>query len=73
VLEEAEVMTDGLHLGPVGGRLVAEVIIGRLQTDPSSYLTVRSGWELPSKLRAGRSAMTDFLAFAGVDPASRGQ
>ena len=68
-------MADGLHLGPVGGRIVAEVIIGLLQTDPASYLTVQPGWKptLPSRLGAGSSAMVDFLAFAGVDPASRGQ
>ena len=34
VLKEAEVLADGLHLGPVGGRIVAEVFIGLLQTDP---------------------------------------
>src|SRR5581483_10717472 len=33
-LKEAEVVADGLHLGPVGGRIVAEVLIGLLQTDP---------------------------------------
>ena len=61
VLKEAEVMADGLTLGPVGGRLVAEVIIGLLQTDPSSYLTVQSRLEAdppeqarPGKVRDGR-------------------
>ena len=51
------------------------MIIGLLQTDPSSYLTVRPGWKptLPSRLGPGRFAMVDFLTFAGVDPASRGQ
>ena len=38
VLKEAELVADGLHLGPVGGRIVAEVLIGLLQTDPNSYL-----------------------------------
>jgi hypothetical protein len=75
VLKEAEVAAGGLHLGPVGGRIVAEVIVGLLQTDPASYLTVRPGWKptLPSKAGAGQFRMVDFLAFAGVDPASRGQ
>jgi hypothetical protein len=75
VLKESEVMADGLHLGPVGGRIVAEVIIGLLQTDPASYVTVRPNWKptLPSKFGAGQFRMIDFLAFAGVDPASRGQ
>jgi Animal haem peroxidase len=75
VLKEAEVMADGLHLGPVGGRIVAEVIIGLLQTDPAGYLTVQPNWRptLPSKSGSGQFRMVDFLAFAGVDPSSRGQ
>ena len=73
VLKEAEVVADGLHLGPVGGRIVAEVLLGLLQTDPGSYLATQPRWRptLPSK--SGRFRMTDFLTFAGVDPASRGQ
>ena len=39
VLKEAELLADGLRLGPVGARIVAEVFIGLLQTDPGSYLT----------------------------------
>jgi hypothetical protein len=73
VLKEAEVVADGLHLGPVGGRIATEVLIGLMQTDPASYLAVAPRWEpiLPSK--GGDFRMTDFLTFAGVDPKSRGQ
>jgi hypothetical protein len=73
VLKEAEVVADGLHLGPVGGRIVAEVCIGLLQTDPGSYVATKPRWRpsLPSKSASFR--MTDFLTFAGVDPQSRGQ
>lgn len=44
-------MEEGLHLGPVGGRIVAEVFIGLLQTDPKSYVNVRPEWipESPPK------------------------
>jgi hypothetical protein len=28
--QRAELVEDGLHLGPVGGRIVAEVLIGLL-------------------------------------------
>jgi Animal haem peroxidase len=72
-LKEAEVVAEGLHLGPVAGRIVAEVFIGLLQSDPSSWVVSRPGWQptLPSK--NGTFRMTDFLTFAGVDPASRGQ
>jgi hypothetical protein len=73
VLKEAEVIEDGLHLGPVGGRIVAEVLIGLLQSDPSSYLVQKPKWT-PTLTSADSSfRMKDFLTFAGVDPASRGQ
>jgi hypothetical protein len=73
VLKEAEVVADGLTLGPVGGRIVAEVLLGLMQTDPSSFLVQRPNWT-PTLTSAGSSfRMTDFLKFAGVDPASRGQ
>jgi hypothetical protein len=35
-LKEAELTQDGLRLGPVGGRIVAEVLIGLLRSDPAS-------------------------------------
>ncbi len=72
VLKEAEIMEDGLRLGPMGGRLVAEVLIGLLQTDPTSYLSVQPGWQ-PTLPGGAGFRMTDFLTFAGVDPKSRGQ
>ena len=68
VLKEAEVVADGLHLGPVGGRIVAEVFIGLLQTDPSSYLAAQPRWRPTLPSRTGTFRMTDFLTFAGVDP-----
>ena len=76
-LKEAEVVQDGLRLGPVGGRIVAEVIIGLLRADPASYLSVDPRWRptLPTRPGAvtGEFRMVDFLTFAGVDPTSRGQ
>jgi hypothetical protein len=38
ILAEAKVAAGGLHLGPVGGRIVAETLIGLLHADPTSYL-----------------------------------
>jgi len=74
VLKEAELVEDGLRLGPVGGRIVGEVIVGLLQSDPASYLAYDPSWRpsLPSRAR-GDFRMVDFLTFAGVDPKSRGQ
>jgi hypothetical protein len=37
---EAKVAADGLNLGPVGGRIVTETLIGLLRADPESYLSV---------------------------------
>jgi len=77
VLKEAEVMEDGLRLGPVGGRIVAEVLLGLLKMDGNSYLNARPRWRptLPTRTGAvsGDFTMTDILTFAGVDPTSRGQ
>jgi hypothetical protein len=62
-----------LHLGPVGGRIVAEVLIGLLQTDPGSYLATRPRWRPTLPANSETFRITDFLTFAGVDPHSRGQ
>jgi len=76
ILKEAQLREDGLRLGPMGARIVAEVFIGLLQLDPDSYLTVQPGW-LPTLLTHDGTPqsfrMIDFLTFAGVDPTSRGQ
>lgn len=40
ILAEAKRVTGGLTLGPVGGRIVAETLIGLLRADPTSYLSV---------------------------------
>ena len=75
ILREADVVNDGAHLGPVGGRIVAEVFIGLLQMDDSSYLSVDPAWRptLPTGSGSDDFAMVDLLTIAGVDPASRGQ
>jgi Animal haem peroxidase len=76
ILREAEVMQDGLRLGPVGGRIVGEVFIGLLQADPDAFINAQPHFKptLPTKTgKAKDFRMIDFLTFAGVDPASRGQ
>lgn len=71
VLREAGVMEQGLRMGPVGGRIIAEVMIGLIAGDRSSYLSQDPDWEpfLPTidPAHAGeRFAMVDLLRFAGV-------
>ena len=69
ILKEAELMENGLRLGPVGGRIVGEVFIGLLKADESSYLATRPNWTpvLPSAT-PGEFRITDLLTFAGVVP-----
>ncbi|CAG9172635.1 peroxidase family protein [Cupriavidus pampae] len=38
ILKEAEVSAGGTHLGPIGGTIVAEVMVGLLRSDPESVL-----------------------------------
>ena len=71
-LQEAFVREGGLHLGPVGGTIVGEVIIGLLQLDSRSYLSADPGWTPTLPQRDGKVTgefrMVDFLTFAGVQP-----
>jgi hypothetical protein len=72
ILKEAAVFNDGLRLGPVGGRIVAETLLGLLARDEFSYLNSGFTPSLPSQT-PGTFKMTDLLRWARVDPASRGQ
>jgi Animal haem peroxidase len=40
ILAEAKTAAGGLNLGPVGGRIVTETLIGLLRADPASYLNL---------------------------------
>jgi len=65
ILKEAEQLGESSHLGPVGGRIVAEVLIGLLAGDPLSYLSVQPNWKptLPSAV-AGRFTLSDVINVA---------
>jgi hypothetical protein len=77
ILREAHVMAAGNTLGPVGGRIVAEVLIGLLQLNRNSYLRAQPSWRPTLFNRLGQQTgdfkMVDLLTFAGVAPAQRGQ
>lgn len=67
ILKEAEVQSKGEHLGEAGGRIVGEVLIGLLQGDQKSYLSIDPCWEpvLPAA-KPGTFTIADLLRFAGV-------
>jgi hypothetical protein len=73
ILREAELVNGGQFLGPVGGQIVAEVMLGLLLADPTSYLAVEPHWQPHLGGSGADYQIADFLRFAGVDPASRGQ
>jgi Animal haem peroxidase len=54
ILREADVREDGDRLGPVGGRIVTEVIVTLLDRDPGSVRFAGESWE-------PRSALIDLL------------
>ena len=79
MLKEAALVPDtdvgknigGFHLGPVGGRIVGEVVIGLMQSDPTSWVAKQPDWTPVLQNPGPGFRMVDFLKFAGVDPATR--
>ncbi|MDQ3637616.1 MAG: heme peroxidase family protein [Actinomycetota bacterium] len=65
VLKEAELKAEGKTLGPLGGRIIAEVFVGLLQADPNSYLQKDPSWK-PTLGQSRDFEMSDLLRFAGV-------
>jgi hypothetical protein len=64
ILCEAAHVAGGSHLGPVGGRIVAEVLVGLLEGDPSSYLSEEPTWQ-PGELDTKRDfTMVDLVRIA---------
>lgn len=64
VLKEAELETGGVQLGPVGGRIVAEVILGLLAYDKTSWVNVEPTWRTSIPLTGERPTLADIIAFA---------
>jgi hypothetical protein len=70
ILKESEARADGDRLGPVGGRIVGEVLVGLIDRDPESFRSNDRDWQpsLPGA-REGGFGLTDLLA-AGSVPAN---
>jgi hypothetical protein len=69
ILKEAELPPyNSERLGPVGGRIMAEVLVGLLQRDPNSYLYLDPSWKpaAPIASETGKFAFGDLLKFAGA-------
>jgi hypothetical protein len=64
VLREAAELRDGRCLGPVGGRIVAETLVGLLVSDSQSYLNKQPTWtpELEGT-EQGDFTMADLVRF----------
>ena len=64
ILREAHVAAGGEHLGPVGGRIVAEVLVGLVQGDRQSYLRQDPDWT-PTYGSGGTFTAADLLRDRG--------
>jgi hypothetical protein len=51
----------GVHLGPVGGRIVAEVLVGLVAADPRSYLSEDPAWRPHELGTDGDFGMADLI------------
>jgi hypothetical protein len=71
VLKEAEVRAGGERLGPIGARIVAEVLVGIIDRDPESHRSTEPDWTptLPAA-RPGSFQMADLLTAAASTDAS---
>lgn len=67
ILREAQVRHNGEQLGEVGGRIVAEVLVGLIASDPNSYFHAEGDWKptLPAA-QQGDFTIADLLRFAQV-------
>jgi hypothetical protein len=69
ILKEAELPPyNAERLGPVGGRIMAEVLVGLLQRDPNSYLYLDPSWKPvpPIAPATGGFTFVDLLKYAGA-------
>jgi hypothetical protein len=68
ILKEAELLQNAERLGPVGGRIMAEVLVGLLQRDPNSYLYLNAAWKPapPIAPTTGQFTFVDLLKYAGA-------
>jgi hypothetical protein len=72
ILLEAELQENGLRLGALGSRIVAEVIEGSLRADPDSYLSQRADdwhppeWNAPDGRQIAVNDLFDLASVVGL-------
>jgi len=69
ILREAEVRQQGLRLGPVGARIVVEVLLGLLALDGQSFLVQAPAWTpiVEGRAQADDFTFVDLFRIAGTD------
>jgi hypothetical protein len=65
ILKEAELTQSGERLGAVGSRLVAEVFVGLLDLDPTSFRSQQPDFQPTLGPVPGQFTLADLLAFVG--------
>jgi hypothetical protein len=63
LLAEAERLAAGVHLGPAGGRIVAEVLLGLLQNDKTSWINVDPTWTTTIPTGGTHPALADIITY----------
>lgn len=71
ILKEAEILQQGLCLGPVGSEIVGEVLLGLILLDYSSYPALEPKWKPWLGTVPGKFGLSDLLAFRSHDHMNR--
>lgn len=68
ILKEAELTAKGAHLGVLGSKLVADIIMAAISKDPDSYLSIDRRWipTLPRPENPKLFGMPDLLRFVNA-------
>lgn len=70
VLKEAEGRPEGKRLGPVGSRIVAEVLLGMVKLDKHSWINVDPSWKPTIPVAGERLTLADLIRYVGTSEMS---
>lgn len=63
ILKEAELKAGGARLGPTGGRIVAEVLLGMVKLDKHSWVNVDPTWKPTIPVAADHLQFADIVRY----------